>query len=301
MNSDFIKLYPQAQTNDRRKTNTPVCFERRSGNERRDKERFSNLLNNETFKVIIHFENQIKEISTQKRNDEIDKKFLSALSPIIPIRRVSSIPDNLKKGNYEKVIGLLTIATVMLPEDTRDLKAATEQISKGKLSKYSYATHQAPFSFFRGTVLEPVVNKFGKFGLKLHQMDTTLASTKLGDILEKLFKFKINELEFQKTGRQVPKISLDDFSKPIIKKMEVYAYKIEGNFISKAIGRALLRIPVISVFLLSLLELPEIVKKVNNTKENKVKEGLVQSLKGFINVSFLSAGIGIVEIGRAHV
>ena len=231
-----------------------------------------------------------------ENNKDKTKTVFSALSPIIPIRRISSVPDNIDDGNYAKAAGLLGLMAVNLPEDTRDLKDAYKQVFKGKLPSYDYKNCQAPFSFFRGTALEPIVNKMGKVGVYLHKADVPLNETKFGNFLENHFKFNLNELNSEPTNRFVPKVTTDESGKSIIREVEVFALKVEGKSLSRLIGRALLRIPVISVFALGILELPNIIKKVNNVHNinDKAKEGAVQTLKSSVNVASIIVGIGLV-------
>ncbi len=232
-----------------------------------------------------------------ENNKDKTKIVFSALSPIIPLRRISSVPDNMDEGNYAKAAGLLGLMAVNLPEDTRDLKDAYKQVFKGKLPAYDYKNCQTEFSFFRGTILEPIVNKMGKVGVYLHKADVPLSETKFGKSLITQFNIDINPFDVEITGRKVPQVSINpETGKCIIGEVEVLAYKAEGKAISKLIGRALLRIPVISAFALGLLELPNIVKKINNADNlnNKAKEGALQTLKSSVNVASILAGIGLV-------
>jgi hypothetical protein len=138
----------------------------------------------QTFKDFVEPAKEVKqEIDRLDKKREARRVVFSALSPIVPVRRLSSLPDNIEDGNYERAAGLLALAAVNLPEDTRDLKSACKQIFKGELPKYDFKNYQTPFSFFRGTALEPVVNKMGKLGVKLLSFDKTLYSTKFGKFL----------------------------------------------------------------------------------------------------------------------
>ena len=231
--------------------------------------------------------------NASQKNNELTKDALKALSPIIPVRRLSSLPDNINDGNYARAAGLIGVMALNLPEDTRDLKSAAKQIFKGTLPKYDYKNYQAPFSFFRGTVLEPVVNKMGKLGVKLHEWDKPLESTKFGEFLKKIFKFDV--VDDVSTGRFVPKVILDESGKLIPKDIEVFASKIEGKTLSKLIGNALLRMPVISVFVMGALEIPAIAKAFSKSENSKDKaiNGCNQILKSGVNVSSILTGIGI--------
>jgi hypothetical protein len=302
---NIFKLYPQYnQKPDRRQNNVSVDLERRSGMCRRESTRPSIDLKlsqdiNRTKDIFAPFLNAPQVQQTQpenKSNTTFRKAIMVALSPIIPVRRISSLPDNIEDGNYVRAAGLVALAGIMLPEDTRDLKDAWNQITKGKLPKYDYKNCQTEFSFFRGTVLQPIINKMGKFGVKLYSFDKSLNNTKFGEYLSKVFKFEIDELNSEATQRFVPKVILDRTGKPVVKDIEVFARKLQGKPSAKIIGRALLRIPVISVFALSLLELPLLMKKIKSadTPKNKFKEGSIQAVKSSINVSFITAGIGLI-------
>ncbi|MDD3014745.1 MAG: hypothetical protein PHC34_13675 [Candidatus Gastranaerophilales bacterium] len=305
MEGNILKLYPQYnQKTDRRQNNVSVDSERRSGMCRRESTRPSIDLKliqdiNRTKDIFAPFLNapQVQQIQPEnKSNTTFRKAVIAALSPIIPVRRISSLPDNIEDGNYVRAAGLVALAGIMLPEDTRDLKDAAKQIFKCELPKYDYKNCQARFSFFRGTVLQPVVNKMGKLGIKLYSFDKTLYDTKIGDYLCKIFNINIDDLYSENTCRKVPKVTLDESGKTIVKEVDVYASRINGKSLAKLIGRSLLRIPIISVLALSLLELPLLIKKIKNddSPKNKFKEGSIQAVKSSINVSFITAGIGLI-------
>ncbi len=303
--TNIYSLYPQfMQLTDRRNQNISVGLNRRSGMDRRELARipcdsymYSDIRRTE--KIFAPFLNHTNNIPAHikikdKKASGIRRALFAALSPIIPIRRISSLPDNIEDGNYTRAAGLVGLMLVNLPEDTRDLKAAWDQIIKGELPKYNYREYQAPFSFFRGTVFEPIVNRLGKIGIMLHKIDTSLFDTGFGQFLRN--KLKIEVEDFEITGRSVPKVILDEAGKIMVKNKIIYAVKLTGNKLSKLIGRTLLRIPCISVIMLSLLELPAICKSFSQEKntKNKIITGLSQMLKSAINVVSILSGIGIV-------
>ena len=80
-----------------------------------------------------------------------------------------------------------------------------------------------------------------------------------------------------------------------IKGKQIKAYQITGSPIAKLTGRALLRIPVISVIALSALELPAIIKAFTREKslKNNVISGSKQTAKSSINVVSILSGIGL--------
>jgi len=230
-------------------------------------------------------------------NKEKTKTAFSALSPIIPLRRVASVPDNIDNGDYIRAAGLVAVAGVMLPEDVRDMKDAWNQVVHNKQPKYDYKNAQAPFSFFRGTALEPIVNKMGKVGVKLHQLDIPMNETNFGSFIKRNLNIVINPFDSERTGRKVPQIGIDnETGKTIIGEVEVLAFNIKGKTQQKLIGRALLRIPVFSVIVLGLLELPSIVKKINNAKtlNDKTRQGALQTLKSSVNLASIIAGISLI-------
>ncbi|MDD3012379.1 MAG: hypothetical protein PHC34_01585 [Candidatus Gastranaerophilales bacterium] len=303
MVDNIFKLYPQYnQQSDRRQNNVPVNSERRSG-ERRQLQRPSidiklNQDINRTKDIFAPFLNtpHVEQTQKNKKNTAFTKAIMAILSPIVPVRRISSLPDNIDDENYTRAAGLIGLAIVNLPEDTNDLKDAAKQVFKGKLPEYDYKNCQTEFSFFRGTVLQPIVNRMGKLGVKLYSFDKSLNNTKFGEYLSKIFKYEIDELNSEATERFVPKVILDKSGKPIVKDTQVFARKLQGKPFAKIIGRALLRTPIISVLALSLLELPSIIKKITKADglKNKVKEGTVQGLKSSVNVSSILACIGII-------
>ena len=228
------------------------------------------------------------------KNDELTKATLTALSPIVPIRRISSLPDNIKDGNYVRAAGLVGLMTINLPEDTRDLAGAWKQFKTGNVPSY-YKDFQAPFSFFRGTFLERYVNKMGQLGVKLHKADVPLYDTKFGELCKKAFKYDLS-LDARPTNRFVPKIVQDESGKTVIRSFEVYAKKGEGSALGKLVGGALLRIPYLSTLILAAMEIPAIFKAFKkpaaSTKDRTINGG-TQILKSSVNVSAILAGIGM--------
>ena len=311
MDNSVLKLYlakVQVQK-DRRQNSQSVEIERRTGLDRRlasridlDKSLEGDYLCikskvGEVYSQFKDFESQADssyylKINADKR--KIRHDMLSLLSPIVPFRRLSSLPDNIEDGNFERAAGLVALALVNLPEDTRDLKSAARQLFKGELPNYDYKNSQVPFSFFRGTALEPIVNKTGKIGEWLYKKDVTLYDTKLGASIAKLFG--VTSEQTVSTGRTVPHVIFDELTnKYSIVNINVEALKFENKIFSKLVGRALLRIPVISIFTLGLLELPSIIKsfkKSNNTKD-KLSEGATQIVKSGFNVASIISCISL--------
>lgn len=307
MDNNLLKLYPQfTQLTDRRQQQKqPVDSERRLGEDRRQSQRVGDSkLNNDidkiqdTYKAFIHntdqFQSSVNNLDNGAlKNKEVTKAVFAALSPIVPIRRISSLPDNVEDGNYARAAGLIGLAIVNLPEDTNDLKSAWKQVRTREIPSY-YKDYQAPFSFFRGTFLEPLVNILGKFGAQLHKLDVALFYTKFGEKLQELLN--IDMADTVGTERKVPQIYMDEAGKTSMREIEVEAVKLSGKTLPKLIGRAMLRIPVISVIALSALEIPAIIKsfKKNNALENKFTTGFKQIIKSITYVISMISGIALI-------
>lgn len=285
LSSDILKLYG-IEKSDRRKSVISVENDRRSGLDRRSPARNLNSQITEDFNLI-----------KEGLNSQLTKgksTVFSALETIAPVRRFEGVSDNIKDSNYTKAAGLLGLAVVNLPEDTRDLKYALKEIIGTEVQKYDPKEFQTEFSFFRGTFLEPLINKLGKFGVTLHKLDKSLYNTKFGKYLQN--KLNIEIVDIAGTERYVPKITLDSKGGLIIEQIEVNALKLEGKPLSKFIGRVLLRTPVIGLTVLAALELPVIIKsfiKPNNAKE-KMIGGASQTIKSTINIAAVTAGVGVM-------
>jgi len=253
----------------------------------------------ESFKSNVdNVKAEVDKLDTFTKSNDVNFKqaALTALSPITPFRRISSLPDNVEDGNYERAAGLAALAVVNLPEDTRDLKAAWNQVVHGKVPTYCKDC-QVRFSFFRGTLLEPVLGKIGKLGLFLRKQDRILSDTRFGKFIRDKLGISINFLESEGTGRFFKKAIVDpETGETVLKEIEVLAYKVEGKPLAQLVGTALLRVPVLSVATLSLLEIPNIVKKIKNADgtKNKLAVGSKQTLKSAVNVTSITAGIAIV-------
>jgi len=302
LGNDILKLYPQfTKLTDRRQQSESVDSERRSGEDRRQSQRIVDpKLNPEITNVRNAFNNLICNTDQYKntvkaldnitiKDKETTKAVFAALSPITPVRRISSLPDNMEDGNYTRAAGIIGLAIANLPEDWRDIKSAGKQIFKGIKPDYDYKNYQHSFSFFRGTFLEPLLNLKGKYGEKLSYFlkntDKSLDDTKFGKLIGKIFKFKI-DYENPELIKRIEKSG---------EKKVIYAYKIEGNFLARVIGKSLFRIPLLSVIALSLLELPKVAKTFTAKKntDNRFKSGLMQTIKSGIYVTSMLANIGI--------
>lgn len=229
--------------------------------------------------------------TTIKENKGLLAMAFTALSPVIPFRRISSAPDKIENGDYKGLAGLLAVAGIMLPEDLRDMKDAFNQLFRGKLPDPKLKEYQTPFSFIRGTLLQPVVNKMGKLGYYIHESDKTLFDTGLGKKI--MNKLNVKEIDEKETGRTVKKIVEKD-GKYIVDDVAVVAKKLEGSGFGRLIGRAMQRTTLFSIAALSLICVPSIINafKKGNTTEEKVISGGKQTVKSAISVSSVTAGIG---------
>ena len=226
-------------------------------------------------------------------NKENAQTAFSALSPVIPLRRISSVPDNIENGDYARAAGLVAVAGVMLPEDVRDMKDAWNQIVHKKLPNYDYKNSQAPFRFIRGTYAEEPINKLGKYGYYAHECDKSFAETKFGKKLKEYLNVSLGEREY--TGRVVPKvIKVDDEYLNIMER--IYSEQLKGPFIGKLLYRAMQRTTVIGAVILSALWIPSIIKEFKkpiDLKDKFVNAGK-QTIKASVNVISILAGIGIL-------
>ena len=208
--------------------------------------------------------------------------------PIIPLRRISSIQDNFEKGNYEKAAALALLAAVNIPEDFNDLKGAYKQLVQNKLPHYDFKNCQHAFSFFRGTWLVPAVNKLGKFGAKLYELDKSLYDTQFGQSIKQLLNVKKTGKEF--TGRIDHKLIVNHKGVAEVLPVEVFAKKLEGSAVGKLICRAMLRIPVLSLVVIGLMETPAIIKEF----KHDVKAGFTQVAKSGINIATVLSFISVI-------
>ncbi len=227
------------------------------------------------------------------KNQENTKTAFSALSPVIPLRRISSVPDNIENGDYARAAGLVAIAGVMLPEDVRDMKDAWNQIVHKKLPNYDYKNSQAPFRFIRGTYAEAPVNKLGKYGYYAHECDKSFAETNFGKKLKQLLNVSLGKPEY--TGRVVP-IIINDDGEHLKVMAKVYAENLKGPFLGKLLYRAMQRTTVIGAIILSALWIPSIIKAFNKPTDlnDKFVNAGKQTLKASFNVTSILAGIGIL-------
>jgi len=278
----------------------------------------------DTFEKAIDTTQQVKvqvnELDHKALSDkERTKLVFSALSPVVPFRRITSVPDKLEDKDYLGTAGTIAVAGLLLPEDLRDTKDALRQVLnkalpdsfKGKIEnrypkiydnfiKYNknrnYKDYQTPFSFIRGSFLEKFVNKFmcNKYGYALYEWDKTLLDTRFGETIRKLFK--VEKVGSEYTGRIVKRVTKTNKGKYIIADSAVQAVKYEGSWFGKLICRGLQRTTKMGTLTLVIISLPAVVKAFIKPKkaENKLINGVKQTAKSAVNVVSTLSGIGLV-------
>ncbi len=238
---------------------------------------------NDSFEKI---NNKISQASDSKLSQAI----LLALSPIPQIRKVSSAPDDIKDGNFIRAIGMLAYTAMFFPEDSRDVWDGIKQLM-GKGKAPISPNHQHKFSYFRGTLAEPLLKMQGKNSQKvsqfLYKADKTIYDTKLGKFLEKTFDFKVSNSVA--TGK------LDALGNKIL------SFEVKGSKFGKVIGKSLLRMTKLSFLTLGVLELPAIIKAFLNSKneDNSVVSGSKQIVKSSVKVTSILSGIGLAGAALA--
>lgn len=265
LGSEDLKIEQNYNASDRRKINMPVENDRRTGIDRRARAR-----------------------------ENTEKELLMAFEALPPVRRLASLPDKLDNGDVLPALGAASLALINLPEDLRDIKAASEQIKsfvKGEkyVPKYDYREYQHPFSFFRGTMLHDLANpnvaKHPEIAEKLFAVDKTLVDTKFG-------KNILNLLKTENSGIIETKIKAicHTAETPLL----VTANKYKGSAFGQLTARAMTRTTTIGLAALALIEAPKIIKAAANGDNivEKIDNAAEQTLKSGVNVALTAAGIG---------
>ncbi|MDD3014233.1 MAG: hypothetical protein PHC34_11070 [Candidatus Gastranaerophilales bacterium] len=301
----IYKLLPQYNNNDtdRRQQNLSYSgAERRGGEDRRNPFRPNDKLWNDVNQVDPNkdvfeaFRRQINPSAVQGINSlnqtssddykkvQFKKALVEGVASSVPfVRRGIGCRDSFNNDEDSKGWGKLAILAINIPEDSRDIINAGKQMLHIPLKEGEIRipnTHQVKFSFFRGTLLEPLLKLLpANLRYKIISMDKALDETKFGKrILKKIGK---------------PKETVIRTSRPDkIKDGFVKAYMHKGKTISVLVNRGMMRIPVISVYAFSSLEMPAIYKAF--TSSNRLKDNVVngskQIVKSTINVfSFIIA------------
>ena len=227
--------------------------------------------------------NLLDKASNHKYLD-VTEKALYVLSPIPTVRRVGSIPKNLKDGDWQRPIGMAAMALAAIPGDWREMTMAFREsknlvnipkVLKGTACFVKKDYHQHALSFFRGTFLENLTN-YEWIG----NLDKTLYDTKFGEFIKNAANIKKESTVLKKIGEKV-----------------FPAFKFSGKTGQRLLGRTLLRIPLIGLLISAGLEIPAIVKSamVEGSFMDKVKSVTKQVCKSasfvtIINISMAVAG-----------
>ena len=310
--TDICSLYPQfKQFTDRRSQSCSVVIDKRSGMDRRQSTRLavnSDLFNDikkteQIFAPFLHksFNQQVKKYDdASNKNNGIA---LGALSTIPYARRFICVKDAIQNHDTLKAIGKGLILLINMPEDTRDLVDAGKQLVRltKKIPPSIPYDYQTKFSFFRGTLLEPVLKwlieskneRISELGYKIYYLDKSFYDTFIGEKISNMLN--IIESDVKNTTRK----DIDG--------RYIEAFKLEGKFIPKLIGRSMQRIPIISLIVFGILELPSIVKSFCN-KQKTLKEncinGIKQIIKSSVNVTsiiFSGAILGALFAKKGHI
>lgn len=258
---EVLKLYPQFN-NDRRQQNIPIDKDRRSSLDRRVN--INAELRQDLKQVKDTFEIFRNPKHTDSKKDSFKNIEAGALSAIPFIRRFNGVQEAWQHGESFKSLGKAFIQIINVKGDWGDLKKAFKEIINLDFKKHEY---QKPFGFFRDTYLENLQPKNKKLAAildKAYEFDKTV------------FNFPIIQKLLAKLGGKPPEFIEDSI-------------KMNGSLISKILGRAFLRVPVLSLIFIGALEIPAIYKA-----ENKDK----QFVKSTINIiSFISCGAILGAVG----
>ena len=224
--------------------------------------------------------------------DDIDTKIeKSALGSLPPVRRVISLPDKVESGDVFGAAGLASLALINLPEDIRDIKAASSQlkaIAKGEkyTPKYEYSKYQHDFSFLKGTLVQDymkgITSQEGKERVaKIYSADKSLYNTSFGEKIKSFLGIVDGESE------ECPVKNIFG------ENLELSEIKSKSAF-GELTGRAMKRMTVFGIGALAVLELPKIIKAIGqgSTVGEQTKNTAKQTVKSGINVASVAAGIG---------
>jgi|GEM_PF-2261892 len=265
---------------------------------------FTNRPEDEKHEIESKNSNQDKETpeslkpfySSIWNNETAKQAFLLAVSPIIFLRRIMSVPDKIKNGDYLGALGMIVTMGILSTEDFNDMKATVKQIT-GKLDMNSYyKSYQKSFSFVRNSLIQPLVNKMGKWGYYVHEFDHSLYETRFGQKIKNWFS--VEEGDKIVSEDKIPRISKDfttgeyikDTYKPVLIKLE------GGSKIGRLVCQTNQRITIIGAGLLYLFTIPSIIKAFNRGENtgDKFTNGSKQALKSTIGVTTSVLSIGLV-------
>lgn len=246
------------------------------------------------------FSNDLKNTQIPVNQTRPKDSVLMQAAEVVPIfRRTASVDDNVKKKNYTAVAGALALTAINFPEDCRDIKNAYQQVEcsiKGKKFEgaYNYKELQHEFSFFKGTLLEPLIDiknsKNPKLAEKLYNYDKSLLKTPFGRKILSLLNIKDGKFELVKTFNKEK--GLWEASKDINGKIRI-ANGFCGNWFGKLTARAMARTTLIGTTVIAALEVPKICNSIfkGKTAKEKVENTAKQILKSSINIASTTAGI----------
>lgn len=222
--------------------------------------------------------------SVKNSQDNHKKGVLKYAFEAVPMyRRTVSLPDTIQNGDIATGLGMAGLALINLPEDCRDVVGAAKQVKSiftGEKYKgsYKYKDYQHNFSFFRGTAVDKLLHKKAEEGKGWAQWllnnDQTLAETGIGKkIISATGAKEITPVETE----------IKDF-----KKNNVKAAGYEGHILGEMTGRAMRRVTKLGLIATAALELPKILKAMD--EGNDLNTGK-QFAKSAINIATVTAGV----------
>jgi len=239
--------------------------------------------------------NKMNQVNTLDQN--VGKALLCAVPTF---RRTSSFEDKINKGDFIPAAGIGAIALMQLPEDLNDLGEGFKHVKSFLTgtkyeAKYENKVAQHEFSFLRNTLLEKWYKKTNSETVKkvvryLRRGDKALYSTNLGK--------KIQNLMGIEKGEQILTKMKNDLGKTVvINKIE--AKGLFGDFTARAMKRT----TVLGLGALAVLEIPKILKAMNEGNNIAAQSGNIvkQTIKSSINVASVTASIAYGgAIGAKH-
>lgn len=299
MVSNLYKLYPQFQvTADRRQQDISVAENRRSGVERRTEQRpaLPSDVKKDLYEVKTDFEKiyaafkDYKNISKQatanffealatKQQKEVQKRELLTfiLSPFPMARRLVNIKNNKEDNNPIKAVGLTAVAAINAKEDIRDLLSIADKVKISNMPKNGYAK----YGFFVGTTVENWFNKSIKGHNFLSNVDRTIGESKF---ITNIFKIEVPILEYSKTVNHVF-INNENLIRKCV--------KLDCPKPMKILLLTLYRMPVLSLLVSGLLELPAILKAKNKDKTKQLTNSTLNVVCGATTGALFSASAAI--------
>lgn len=240
-----------------------------------------------------------KEICVCKKPEPETVVFKCFAESLPPARRLASLKEKWDDGDMASVAGALALTAVNFPEDKRDIESACIQLGnffKGKPCQdaYNYRDFQHEFSFFRGTMLEPLVDpsktKNQELAYKLASLDKSLLKTSFGKKI--LGWLKVEECDFEKVKSFNKTTKQWEISKDI-NGCSRLAIKFKGSNFGVLTARAMSRTTLIGVGVTALFELPNLYKslKKGDTISEKADSVVKQTFKSGLNIAATTAGI----------